>query len=347
MKYHPDLSSFKNCLADLAFREENSRGRFLAEDSESLLSQTIEPFHLDCIKLSDSKAYRRLKGKMQVQLGVNPFIRCRDSHTVEVHSFCEIAAVILGLNVYLCRAIALGHDLGHVPYGHDGERFISKKTGKKFRHERFAIVIFQEIERKGRGLNLMYETKEGVFYHSKGDGQLDFSADLPQEYKLVMYGDKIRYVLSDWNDALRTGIVATEPHCLIKLGADQRERLNNCLYSLVKESANKQMVSFTYSDTAKYFEELRHWMYENVYYKIDREALIRIMNTIYFYISEEEFFADCDPAIVLALMTEREIESILHTIVGNCKVNFDQLGITEILPYIKGKQFAFENPIIT
>lgn len=289
MAYHPDLSSFKNCLANLAFREENSRGRALAEDIESILLDAIDPFYFDCIKLSNSKAWRRLKGKMQVQLGVNPFIRGRDSHTIEVHSFCETAAVILGLNVYLCRAIALGHDLGHVPYGHDGERFISEKTGKKFRHERFAIVIFQEIERKGRGLNLMYETKEGVFYHSKGDGQLDFPADLPQEYKLVMYADKIRYVLSDWNDALRTRIVASKPHCLIKLGADQRERVNNCLYALVQESAHEQMVSFTYSDTAKYFEELRNWMYKNVYYKIDPEALIRTMNIIYSYISEKKF----------------------------------------------------------
>ena len=122
----------------------------------------IDPFKGDCAKIINSKAFRRLSDKPQVFYHpLNPHIRNRLSHSMEVCALAEVISDYLGLNTNLCRAIALGHDIGHVPFGHDGERTIgeiyaSERGGivKKFDHAVWGVVVAQRIERKNKGLNI-------------------------------------------------------------------------------------------------------------------------------------------------------------------------------------------------
>jgi len=221
------MEKFKDGLAHKAFRSETSRGRLnSAKDDDYMYYGVLDPFEMDVQKILESKAIRRLKDKTQVFcFPENPHVRTRLSHTFQVVSVSTLIARILGLNVHLCQAIAWGHDIGHTPYGHMGEEFIARMTGKDFRHEIFGMVIAQRIERMGKGLNLSFETLEGMGNHSRGDGSLTINPNLPLEYTAVMYADKIVYTFSDIKDGLRNGYLQENhlpPH-LDKLGGQPRE----------------------------------------------------------------------------------------------------------------------------
>jgi len=138
------------CLSHLRTPDESGRRRFCEEDEDSWAAAFSSPFAIDTQqKLLPSKCLRRLVDKTQVVTdNPNRYIRTREMQSHEVVSIATMIANILGLNAFLCCAGALGHDIGHTPFGQVGERFLSQKTGKEFRHDVFGVVVAQHIERK-------------------------------------------------------------------------------------------------------------------------------------------------------------------------------------------------------
>jgi dGTPase len=197
------LKEYYNSLAHLKTNDKAALRRDLPEnDDDNYMFSFGSPYLIDAQhKILPSKAIRRLDSKTQVLTGIlNKHVRTRLSHTYEVISFAVLAARILGLNENLCYAIALSHDIGHPPLGHNTEKFISTISGKTFRHEIFAVVIAQKIERKGNGLNLTYQVLEGILNHSRGSDSLFLPEKSTPEANLAMYADKIAYIFADINN---------------------------------------------------------------------------------------------------------------------------------------------------
>ncbi len=266
----------------------------------------------------------------------NCHARTRMTHTAEVASLAEEIARILGLNPYLSEAIALAHDMGHVPFGHLGERFLTNLVEGKFRHNTFTVIVSELIERDGRGLGLCYETLEGVYHHSGGWEDFDIE-NLPQEYLIVKLADKIAYTLADYNDALRAGITG-QMKVFNRLGHNQRSRVNNVEEALVKESYEKGRVSFFDSETAEIFKEARRRMFEEVYFEADKEVNQELLWSGYSYIKENERFSEHDPNLVFALSTEKEIRlfnQLFHSKIMDSEI-IEKTGIVEVLPCVEG-----------
>jgi len=343
------LKTYRNALAAKAFITEKSRGRRhrkKLDSSDAGYYDILDPYRLDAKKIRNSKGFRRLGTKTQVySLPDNPHVRTRLIHTAEVVATAVTIAEILGLNIPLVEAIAAGHDIGHTPYGHLGERFVSKMAGKPFHHSVFGVVVAQHIERKGLGLNLTFETLEGILRHSRGKEALVVDPTLPLEYAVVMYADKITYTFSDFNDATRYGYLDRDRHKADRelwesLGHDQRSRTMNCVKALVKESAGKGLVSFSESATAERYERLRTWMYRKIYGEVNWKIQETILEQAYEFFSKDPFFEGCHPAIPLSLLTDREVDLIGDILRASKRLDIGGIsgfGIMEIIPRLRWK----------
>jgi dGTPase len=320
---------------------------------------TENPFIADSMKIRDSKAFRRLATKAQIfSLPPNPHVRTRLIHTEEVTSTATVVAQrlsSLNVSLSLCQSIALGHDLGHSPFGHYGEQFISQKTGIKFKHEIFSVIISNQIERNGRGLNLTRGTLEGILYHSKRGASLDTprgnELKILSEFLIVMFCDKISYTFSDLNDAFNRGYVKgiDFPELANRLGSTQRERMARCITALVNESLNKGHISFRNSETAKIFVDLRQWMYDNVYGKNKTNIQGEILNCIFEFFSNDSFFQGCDPAVLLALLTDREANELGKIFLENrfpIISDLANLGVMELVTILKKAKIDLTDPKI-
>ncbi len=345
-------------LSHLAFKSQDTFGRpvLLGFDRDRVLS-FMDPFLLDMVKIEYSKSLRRLKDKTQVISGLsNVNIRDRMIHSFEVMSASIQSGARLGLNVPLLQASALGHDLGHVPFGHLGERFLADKLGEKFRHEKFAIFVLEMVEREGKGLNLSYETLQAIANHSRGSGKMIMKNGDVLEDDVIMICDKLSYLFSDYNDIQRIGYNGfILPDEMIKLGSTQTERLNSCLQAFWKESVKKQTISFDDSDEAKWFKIVRDFMYEEVYYKMDnledRVQMKDTLNKVYSYF-KGYFGDDRQAALAIALSSESDIyalgtllEQYGSVIVDSYVVDTKTFSIAELLPSISGwAELDFCNP---
>lgn len=321
-----------------------------SEDQE-FVQELCDPLLIDVNKILHSKAYRRLQRKAQVfPAPQNPHVRDRLNHTSEVVGLSLMMAGIFGLNINLCHAIALGHDIGHAPLGHAGEAKIHELTGRNFRHEVFSVVVAQKIERRGIGLNLCHEVLEGILYHSSGTKRIETDSNLPLEYSVVKYADKISYLFADINDFLRYGKdIAEEIRWIDEIfGKSQRTRINTCLKALYQESLEKQQIAFSQSPIALKFEELKQIMYQTKYPQQDHwQYATHIMEDVFRFMSSDRRFTDCDPAVLMALLTDDEIFKIIQilmTPVWPREEEFKNLGIMEIVPYIRGKNIDFTDP---
>ncbi|MBR9691163.1 HD domain-containing protein [Candidatus Woesearchaeota archaeon] len=331
-----------------AFDARDSRGR-RDEYDEDLLVHDLDIFTADELKILQSKAYRRLASKTQVLcFPSNPHIRTRSVHTNEVIAISTTISELLGLNTPLCRAIAAGHDIGHTPYGHVGEKILSElgNKDKKFEHQVYSVVVAQDIERKGLGLNLTYETLEGILLHSRGDKELKTEDNKPQEYAVVMYSDKIAYTFSDLNDAIRWGFLTEKdiPSAVNRLGKTQRRRNDNCIKALIRESREKGYVSFSEGKEFEIFNELKAFMYDKVYYKVNWDVHKAVLKQAYNIFSEE--FQDIDPIIILSLLTDREVNKLGILLLGTkieLREQIKNFGVFEITPYLKGKKIDYSN----
>ncbi len=327
------MEKYQGCLKAQRFITENTAGRrnFLEDDSDFFYFGLASPFAVDeSQKIIPSKATRRMEKKVQVfYCSGTPYTRTRMTHTIEVVAIASFLAEFLGLNVSLARAIAAGHDIGHVPFGHLGERFLSEKLAGKFRHNAFSTIVAEFIERSGGGLNLSYETLEGIYHHS-GDWK-NFDYNLPQEYLVVKIADKLAYTVADYNDAMRMGYISKKNDCFEKLGSSQRKRIANVLQAVIKESAEKGKVSFEESEMAEIFSSASNFMFERVYAEADKDIDFSILEKAYKRIEESEIFSQCNPVIVFALTNEEDINAIALS-----SRAIEDLGIKEILKNIEG-----------
>lgn len=345
-------------LAHLAFKSEDSLGRFLpANEDRDRNLYFMDPYLLDYNKILCSKAIRRLKDKTQVLSGLgNVYIRDRLVHSFEVMALAVQSGARLKLNINLLQAGSLGHDIWHVPFGHLGERFLTSKLGEKFRHEKFAIFGYEVIERSGAGLNLSYETLQAIKNHSRGSGKMvTLDGDILED-DVIMICDKLAYVFSDFNDVTRINYGDfNPPKEMFDLGSNQSDRLNTCLHAFWRESLKKGKISFCESDEAKKFMSVRDFMYETVYLKMDqledRQTMTGVLERVYSYFLA--YFGDeRAAALAIALSSENDIYALSCLLENYGKVVIDNrikdvktFSIAEMLHRIPNlAKFDFCNP---
>jgi dGTPase len=201
----------RNSLSEYACLSAESKGRVREEDHCSLRTA----FQRDRDRIVYSKAFRRLKYKTQVFLAPSgDHYRTRLTHTLEVSEIGRALARGLALNEDLVEAIALGHDLGHTPFGHAGETVLKELAPGGFHHYQQSLRVVDVLENDGMGLNLSFEVRDGIAKHSKGYGEVipKTSHDMPEtaEGCVVRYADIIAYLSHDLDDAIRSGIITPE-----------------------------------------------------------------------------------------------------------------------------------------
>ncbi len=223
----------KEMLSPYASRSAESRGREVDEPQCD-----IRPvYQRDRDRILHSKSFRRLKNKTQVFLTPKgDHYRTRLSHTLEVSQNARTIAKALRLNEDLVEAIALGHDIGHTPFGHAGEFTLDRIYEGGFKHNEQSVRIVEKLEKDGRGLNLTWEVRDGILNHQ--------TRTMPHtlEGKVVRLSDKIAYVNSDFDDAIRAQLLCEEdiPLELRKtLGYDTRSRLDHLIHDIIINSRGK------------------------------------------------------------------------------------------------------------
>ena len=247
-------------LSQLAFMSSESKGRTVDEEQD--LYDT--PFEVDVKRILSSNAYRRLNGKTQVFTLPRFYdVRNRLIHTQNVARLSTKVARELGLNEDLSAAIAYGHDVGHPPGGHKGERILSKILGRPFRHQENSVVMLNK-----EGLNLTYEVLDGILKHSCGMERVN-SCELPEtkEGLVVVYVDKGEYIFHDIEEACRAGIISMDNLPLSSLktfGRKLPERIENYIESLIDASLGSSNIKLP-DEVYGVFEELREFMYKYVY----------------------------------------------------------------------------------
>lgn len=256
-------------LSQWAQRSEASLGREHPEEPCTIRT----PYQRDRDRIVHSKAFRRLKHKTQVFISPEgDHYRTRLTHTLEVSGIARTAARALKLNEDLTEAIALGHDLGHTPFGHAGEEVLDEMLHRLgiggFRHNEQSARVVEVLENDGRGLNLTWEVRDGIRHHS-GEGR---PATL--EAQVVHLADRIAYVNHDIDDALRAGLIVLadlpgEPVAL--LGRTGSERIDALVHDLVDTSAESNTVAQTEA-VGKALADLRTFLFETVYPRALEEA---------------------------------------------------------------------------
>ena len=248
----------REILSPYATLSTASRGRDVPEDPCD-----IRPvFQRDRDRILHSKAFRRLKNKTQVFLTPKgDHYRTRLSHTLEVSQNARTIAKALRLNEDLAEAIALGHDLGHTPFGHAGELVLNELCREGFRHNEQSVRIVERLEKDGRGLNLTWEVRDGIKNHR--------SDRMPEtlEGKIVRLSDKIAYINHDIDDAIRAQVLTEDdiPLELKKtLGFNTRQRPNTLIHNIIMGSMDRDDIAMS-DEVAQAMDELRRFMFENVY----------------------------------------------------------------------------------
>jgi dGTPase len=231
-------------------------------------------FEVDRHRIVQSKAFRRLKGKTQVFLWPEgDHYRTRLTHCQEVSQIARTLARALHLNEDLAEAIALGHDLGHAPFGHAGEATMQKLVPGGFRHERQSLRVVERLENNGEGLNLTIAVRDGVARHSKGAGPILAvpAALLPGtlEGQIVRLADIVAYVNHDLDDAVRAQVLApgeVPPPLIAALGADPSARTERLVLDIVAATEAGGLARIAMSAAvADALEALRAFLYDRVY----------------------------------------------------------------------------------
>lgn len=254
----------KNNLSEFACLSTNTRGRLHPMDKCSLRTE----FQRDRDRILHSRAFRRLKFKTQVFLSPKEdHLRTRLTHTLEVAQVARTIARALRLNEDLTEAIALGHDLGHTPYGHNGEYALNRLLNGGFRHNDQSLRVVDKIERDGQGLNLTFEVRDGILNHSGSQEPITL------EGMCVRKADRIAYINHDIEDSIRAGILRESDlpkHCLNVLGYSHGKRIENMISNIVSNSINNDYISMS-KEFQEASDELRTFMFKNVYRSPERE----------------------------------------------------------------------------
>lgn len=256
-------------LSPFAVRSSESKGRAREEAHDPIRTA----FQRDRDRILHSKPFRRLKHKTQVYIAPQgDHFRTRLTHTLEVAQVARTIGRALRLNEDLIEAIALGHDVGHPPFGHAGEAALDAAV--KDRHVRLGDgpTGFRHHEQSVRaleGLNLSWEVLAGIGGHSKGESDLSDADGEPTstlEAAVVRISDRIAYVNHDLDDALRSGIISEVPEAFLRLGSKHGERIGRMVEDLVSQSMGQPKVVLS-RPMLEDLNELKDWLFENVYYR--------------------------------------------------------------------------------
>ncbi len=287
-------------LSPFAALSQNSRGR----DREETPCDIRPVFQRDRDRILHCKSFRRLKHKTQVFLTPRgDHYRTRLTHTLEVSQNARTIAKALRLNEDLVEAIALGHDLGHTPFGHAGEHMLNEICEGGFRHNEQSVRIVEKLEKGGRGLNLTWEVRDGMMNHQ--------TRLMPStmEGKIVRLSDKIAYINHDIDDAIR-GRVLSEKDIPAEyreiLGDTTRKRLNTFIHNIITNSLGKNDICMS-EEVEQAMKGLRKFMFQNVYRnpvaKGEEERAKDLLSRLFIYYNR---YTDRLPRQYLQMMEQGE-----------------------------------------
>lgn len=265
-------------MSPYAAKAADTRGRFVYEEP----CQMRTDYQRDKDRIIHSKSFRRLMHKTQVFLAPEgDHFRTRLTHTIEVAQISRTIARSLALNEDLTEAIALGHDLGHTPFGHNGERILDRAHEGGFHHNVQSLRVADVLESNGvrRGMNLTAEVRDGIVNHT--GSVMPFTL----EGQIVKVSDRVAYINHDIDDALRSGVIVYDDlpkECLKVLGNDHRSRINTLVRDIVENSTDRDRISLS-EECLFYMNRLRDFMFRNVYHNPDvkkAEDLARVETII-------------------------------------------------------------------
>ena len=270
-------------LSPYAAHSLHSKGRERQEEECDV--RTV--YQRDRDRILHCKAFRRMKDKTQVFLAPQgDHYRNRLTHTLEVSQIARTIAKALRLNEDLVEAIALGHDLGHTPFGHAGEKALDEIHPGGFAHYRQSIRVVQVLEKNGEGLNLTWEVRDGILNHRISGNPSTM------EGQVVRLADKLAYIHHDMDDAQRAGIITEDdiPVTLrMLLGYTTRERLNTFVHDIIESSMEKNHIEMS-SEIYEAMMDLRKIMFQNVYdhpeAKKEEKKAIKMLKKLYTYYIE-------------------------------------------------------------
>ena len=257
-----------------------SRGRLMPEPECEIRTC----FQRDVDRITHCKSFRRLKHKTQVFLRPEgDHYRTRLTHTLEVTRLARTVARALGLNEDLAEAIALGHDLGHTPFGHAGERALNRIAPGGFRHNEQSLRTVDILEKNGAGLNLTQEVRDGILNHQMNT--LPFTL----EGQIVRLSDKIAYIHHDMDDAIRGGILTDNdvPDKISNVvGKTLGQRLDRFIHDIITASHGKNKIGMS-EEVEQAFKDMRAFMFERVYTnpvaKAEEAKAEKMVETLYEY----------------------------------------------------------------
>jgi dGTPase len=274
----------RQVLSERAILASDSKGRERQEDTDPL--RTV--FQVDRDRIVQCKAFRRLKHKTQVFVAPEgDHYRVRLTHTLEVAGIARTVARALRLNEDLTEAIALGHDLGHTPFGHLGEEALTPFLGRPFRHNEQSLRVVDFLENDGQGLNLTWEVRDGIVNHP-------WSMPLPAtlEGQVARFADRIAYVNHDVDDAVRAGLLEPEDlpeSATAVLGRTNDERVDAMVTDLVAQSQNREEVGLSPS-ILEALDTLRSFLFQGVYLRAEaraeQEKAVALVRTLFSYYLE-------------------------------------------------------------
>ena len=250
-----EKAEFDN-LSQYACKSAQSRGREKEEEKCTIRTE----FQRDRDRIIHCKAFRRLKHKTQVFLSPeSDHYRTRMTHTLEVSQIARTIARALRLNEDLTEAIAMGHDLGHTPFGHAGERALDKLTSFGFTHYEQSVRVCERLEKNLKGLNLTYEVLDGIRNHTKGEWPETL------EGQIVRFSDRIAYINHDIDDAVRGDIIARDDipfDIKLTLGTTKSDRISALVRSVIENTDTNAKMS---KEIEAAFERLHTFLFDNVY----------------------------------------------------------------------------------
>ncbi len=274
----------REVLSPRAVLAADSKGRDREEPHDRI--RTV--FQRDRDRILHCKAFRRLKHKTQVFLAPEgDHYRVRLTHTLDVSQIARTCARALRLNEDLTEAIALGHDLGHTPFGHLGEQALTPLLGQPFRHNEQSLRIVEHLENDGAGLNLTWEVRDGIVHHP-------WSAPVPStlEAQLVRFADRIAYINHDIDDSVRAGVLDVRelpPAAVGVLGATHSDRIDTLVADLVDHSDDGDEIGLS-PEVFTALDALRDFMFSEVYLREsargDHERATKLIRDLFAYFTE-------------------------------------------------------------
>lgn len=270
-------------LSPYAMLSQHSRGRETPVEPCQIRTDFIR----DRDRILHSKSFRRLKHKTQVFLSPQgDHYRTRLTHTLEVSQIARTIARALRLNEDLTEAIAMGHDLGHTPFGHSGEDVLDELLPGGFEHNIQSLRVVEKLENDGAGLNLTFEVRDGILNHKKS------GTPITLEGSVVSLADRIAYINHDIDDAMRAGVLQESDlpeACVRVLGNSHGKRINTMILDVVDQSFGKPVVRMSEPVYAQ-FDTLRDFMFERVYKnpiaKSEEEKAKRMLRELFAYYLE-------------------------------------------------------------